>query len=142
MGLISRVSSRTYRENSQIMFRSRALVSSLMRQSVRSQGSITASPNQKGHHALEPKVIQGDFQVWVGYLRRPPPAQTGYISQLGQSQPSLDLSSFGGGFSLPAIFSMLKIVGESFSQQKFFHRLLPNRLRLMKTHEGSLSKIS
>jgi len=49
-----------------------------MRQSVRSQGSVTASPGQKGHHALEPKVIHGDFQVWVGYLRRPPPAQTGW----------------------------------------------------------------
>merc|ERR1711881_171235 len=79
MGLISRVSSRTYSfRKSTTMFRCRALTAALVRQqAIRSQSTAVAKVGHNSH-ALKPEVIQGDYQVWVGYLRRPPPNQTGW----------------------------------------------------------------
>merc|ERR1739848_687758 len=69
MGLISRVSSRTYRESLLIAHKM------LFR---RGSALVSRINGLRRLHNLPKEPIQGDYQVWVGYLRKPPPATTGY----------------------------------------------------------------
>merc|ERR1711893_246370 len=68
MGLISRVSSRTYRDKSN-------LVKMLFR---RASALATRLTRGRNIHNIPKEKIDGDYQVWVGYLRKPPPAVTGF----------------------------------------------------------------
>merc|ERR1711881_202868 len=38
----------------------------------------TLSRQGRRLHNIPKEAVQGDFQVWVGYLRKPPPATTGW----------------------------------------------------------------
>merc|ERR1712010_190181 len=67
MGLISRVSSRTYRETVKMT------LAILKRAS-----ALTARITRRRLHNIPKEKIEGDYQVWVGYLRKPPPAVTGF----------------------------------------------------------------
>merc|ERR1712071_55224 len=69
MGLISRVSSRTYRETVK-----KKLTFAILKRA----SALTARITRRRLHNIPKEKIEGDYQVWIGYLRKPPPAVTGF----------------------------------------------------------------
>merc|ERR1712088_491976 len=85
MGLISRVSSRTYRLrfnlNQSKMF-ARALANTLSKSSRRGVTNFYAADFNTQKYVLQGANLEGRFKVWIGFLRMPPMATTGYDSTL------------------------------------------------------------
>merc|ERR1711937_979513 len=82
MGLISRVSSRTYRFGSDRTMFARALANTLSKSSRRGVTNFYAADFSQQKHVLQGANLEGCFKVWIGFLRMPPMATTGYDSTL------------------------------------------------------------
>merc|ERR1712071_361816 len=128
MGLISRVSSRTYRETVK-----KKLTFAILKRA----SALTARITRRRLHNIPKEKIEGDYQVWIGYLRKPPPAVTGFDIPGWAPYPAGLVSPSSCGSGLPDQSSRTENFDEKLEADTSTHNSKSPSAKLNKNDETS-----